>query len=43
MDNVNQRLTKLFGPASALRVVSGAGTGTTVSFHVPVHLPAAAR
>ncbi|MBV8580758.1 MAG: histidine kinase [Candidatus Eremiobacteraeota bacterium] len=43
MDNVNQRLVKLFGPASALRVTSAPGHGTTVAFHVPAHVPAAAR
>jgi sensor histidine kinase YesM len=43
MDNVNQRLTKLFGPASALRIDSAPGAGATVSFHVPAHVPAAAR
>jgi len=43
MDNVNQRLTKLFGPASALRIAGAAGGGTTVSFHVPAHVPTAAR
>ncbi len=35
MDNVDQRLTKLFGPASALRVTSAPGAGTTVAFRVP--------
>ena len=43
MDNVDQRLRKLFGPASALQVTSVPGEGTTVAFHVPAHLPAAAR
>src|SRR5947209_47440 len=43
MDNVDQRLTKLFGPGSGLRVTSTPGTGTTVAFRVPVHVPAAAR
>ncbi len=43
MDNVNQRLIKLFGPASALRVRSAPGTGTTVAFRVPARMPAAAR
>jgi two-component system LytT family sensor kinase len=43
MDNVNQRLIKLFGPASALRVESAPGRGTTVAFHVPARMPAAAR
>jgi two-component system, LytTR family, sensor histidine kinase LytS len=43
MDNVNQRLTKLFGPASGLRVQSSRGAGATVSFVVPTLVPAAAR
>jgi sensor histidine kinase YesM len=43
MDNVNQRLTKLFGPASALRVTSSPGAGTTVTFRVPARVPMAAR
>ena len=43
MDNVNQRLTKLFGSASALRVQSVPGGGATVSFQVPSRVPAAAR
>jgi len=43
LDNVNQRLTKLFGPASALRIASAAGAGTTVTFRVPAHVPTAAR
>jgi len=43
LDNVNQRLTKLFGAASGLRVSSRPGAGTTVAFHVPAVLPAAAR
>lgn len=43
MDNVNQRLTKLFGPESALRVASAPGKGTTVAFRVPARIPAAAR
>jgi two-component system, LytTR family, sensor histidine kinase LytS len=43
MDNVNQRLIKLFGPQSALRVTSALGSGTTVSFCVPASVPAAAR
>jgi LytS/YehU family sensor histidine kinase len=43
MDNVNQRLTKLFGPESALRVTSAPGLGTTVAFRVPARIPAAAR
>lgn len=43
MDNVNERLTKLFGPASALRVESVPDRGATVSFRVPSRLPAAAR
>jgi LytS/YehU family sensor histidine kinase len=42
MDNVNQRLIKLFGPASALRVESAPGRGTTVAFRVPARMPAAA-
>jgi LytS/YehU family sensor histidine kinase len=43
MDNVDQRLTKLFGPASGLRVTSAPGAGTTVAFRVPANVPAAAR
>ena len=43
MDNVDQRLTKLFGPASALRVTRAPGAGTTVAFSVPARVPAAAR
>jgi two-component system sensor histidine kinase LytS len=43
MDNVDQRLTKSFGPASALRVTSTPGRGTTVAFRVPARMPAAAR
>jgi LytS/YehU family sensor histidine kinase len=43
MDNVNQRLIKLFGPESALRVSSAPGVGTTVTFRVPATVPAAAR
>ena len=43
MDNVNQRLVKLFGPASALRVTSALGAGATVAFRVPSTVPAAAR
>jgi two-component system LytT family sensor kinase len=43
LDNVNQRLTKLFGPASALRVESTAGRGTSVRFTVPAQMPLAAR
>ena len=43
MDNVNQRLTKLFGVGSALRVTSTPGRGTTVAFRVPASVPAAAR
>jgi LytS/YehU family sensor histidine kinase len=43
MDNVNQRLVKLFGPQSALNVTSAPGAGTTVSFRVPALVPAAAR
>jgi LytS/YehU family sensor histidine kinase len=43
MDNVNQRLTKLFGPGSALRIASEPGSGTTVAFRVPARIPAAAR
>jgi sensor histidine kinase YesM len=43
MDNVDQRLTKLFGPSSALRVTSTPGGGTTVAFRVPANVPAAAR
>jgi len=35
IDNVNQRLTKLFGPASALQVESAPGRGATVTFRVP--------
>ena len=43
MDNVNQRLIKLFGPQSALRVTSAPNAGTSVSFSVPALVPAAAR
>ena len=43
MDNVDQRLRKLFGPGSALQVTSVPGEGTTVAFHVPARIPAAAR
>lgn len=43
MDNVDQRLIKLFGAASALRVTSAPGRGTTVAFRVPARVPAAAR
>ncbi|BDE06302.1 hypothetical protein WPS_15780 [Vulcanimicrobium alpinum] len=43
MNNVNQRLTRLFGAGSGLRVQSGRGAGTMVSFTVPARLPAAAR
>jgi two-component system sensor histidine kinase LytS len=43
MDHVDQRLTKLFGPASALRVDSAPGNGATVAFRVPSRVPAAAR
>lgn len=43
MDNVNQRLIKLFGPESALQVTSAPGAGTTVAFRVPARVPAAAR
>ena len=43
MDNVDQRLRKLFGPPSALRVESVLGQGTTVTFRVPATMPAAAR
>ncbi len=43
MDNVDQRLVKLFGPASGLRVTSAPGEGTTVAFTVPVRMPVAAR
>ncbi len=43
MDNVNQRLVKLFGAASALRVQSAPGRGATVAFRVPARMPAAAR
>lgn len=43
LDNVNQRLTKLFGPESALRISSAPGAGTTVGFYVPSRIPAAAR
>lgn len=43
MDNVDQRLTKLFGPDSALRVNSVPGQGTTVGFRVPARVPVAAR
>ncbi len=43
MDNVDQRLTKLFGPSSALRITSAPGAGTTVAFHVPAKMPVAAR
>jgi LytS/YehU family sensor histidine kinase len=43
LDNVNQRLTKLFGPASALRVTSTPGSGSAVRFRVPTRIPQAAR
>ena len=43
MDNVDQRLRKLFGPGSALHVTSMPGAGTTVTFRVPSLVPAAAR
>jgi len=43
MDNVNQRLIKLFGPHSALRIHSAPGAGTRVAFSVPATPPAAAR
>jgi sensor histidine kinase YesM len=43
MDNVDSRLVKLFGPASALRVTTAPGAGTTVAFRVPARVPAAAR
>lgn len=43
LDNVNQRLTKLFGPSSALHIESAPGRGTRVAFYVPSHVPAAAR
>jgi two-component system, LytTR family, sensor histidine kinase LytS len=43
LDNVNQRLTKLFGLHSALRITSTPGRGTTVAFRVPAKIPAAAR
>ncbi len=33
--NVNKRLELLYGPASTLRVESGEGRGTTVSFSIP--------
>ena len=43
MDNVNQRLVKLFGDESALAIESRVGEGATVSFRVPSRIPAAAR
>ncbi len=43
LDNVNQRLIKLFGPSSALRIRSAPGAGTTVAFRVPARVPVAAR
>ena len=43
LDNVNQRLIKLFGPQSALRVTSEPGKGAAVAFTVPAVVPAAAR
>jgi two-component system LytT family sensor kinase len=43
MDNVNQRLIKLFGPASALQITSAPGRGATVAFRVPANVPTAAR
>ncbi len=35
LENVNSRLTKLFGPASALQIRSAPGEGTAVRFRVP--------
>jgi LytS/YehU family sensor histidine kinase len=35
LNNVNRRLQSLFGPSSGLRIQSGRGTGTQVSFWVP--------
>ena len=43
LDNVNQRLTKLFGAQSALHVTSTSGAGTSVAFYVPSRIPIAAR
>jgi LytS/YehU family sensor histidine kinase len=43
LDNVNQRLTKLFGAASALQVQSAPGAGATVTFRVPAGVPTSAR
>jgi LytS/YehU family sensor histidine kinase len=43
LDNVNQRLTKLFGETSAVRISSAPGAGTSVGFHVPSRIPTAAR
>ena len=43
LDNVNQRLTKLFGAQSALQLTSTAGAGTRVAFYVPSRIPIAAR
>jgi two-component system, LytTR family, sensor kinase len=43
LDNVNQRLTKLFGAQSALHVASTTGAGTSVAFYVPSRIPIAAR
>jgi sensor histidine kinase YesM len=42
LENVNSRLTKLFGARSALRITSAPGRGTTVAFTVPARPPAAA-
>ncbi len=43
LDNVNQRLTKLFGVASALHIESAPGRGATVMFRVPAGVPASVR
>lgn len=43
LDNVSQRLTKLFGPGSALRIESRDGVGTSVRFAIPAEMPTAAR
>jgi len=42
LENVNARLTKIFGPESALRIDSAPGHGTTVAFTVPARVGAAA-
>jgi len=43
LDNVDQRLRKLFGPSGALRVTTARGEGTTVAFRVAARVPSAAR